>query len=191
MAGNSSAIVAGLTAAALATVGFLGHQAAANAPAHPHPTRAGTASGAVQADQDTDATDGTGDTGAPTAPPQGSGRGARVVYALDTDRVWLVESGGKVRRTFTVSPSTVDPEPGTYRVTSRSGKITGSDGVPVEHVVRFADNDGTVIGFSAAVDGSAPELDPKVRTGGVRETRADGRAMWKFATIGRKVVVVR
>ncbi|PWI10897.1 hypothetical protein DIZ27_08505 [Streptomyces sp. NWU339] len=191
MAGNSSAIVAGLTAAALATVAFLGHQAASNASAHPRATRAGTAPGGVQADRGTEDADGTHDAGTLTAPPRGSGQGARVVYALDTDQVWLVEKSGKVERTFTVKPGTVDPEPGTYRVTSRSGKVTGSDGVPVEHVVRFADIDGTVIGFSAAVDGSVPELDPKVRTGGVRETRADGRAMWKFATIGRKVVVVR
>lgn len=188
MAGNSSAIVAGLTAAALATVAFLGHQAASNASAHRHAPRAGTSPGTVRADRGTDGTHGTGTL---TAPPRGSGRGTRVVYALDTDRVWLVEKDGKVKHSFTVEPGTVDPEPGTYRVTSRSGKVTGSDGVPVEHVVLFADNDGTVIGFSAAVGGSVPALDPKIRTGGVRETRADGRAMWKFATIGRKVVVVR
>lgn len=60
----------------------------------------------------------------------------------------------------------------------------------MEHVVRFASVDGTAIGFSAAVDGSAPVLDPTERTGGIRETRADGAAMWKFATIGRTVVVV-
>ncbi|MBL3665430.1 hypothetical protein JL475_05315 [Streptomyces sp. M2CJ-2] len=191
MAGNSSAIVAGLTAAALSTVAFLGHQAASNAPTHPHATRAGASPGAVQADRGTDSADGTHDAGTLIAPPRGSGRGTRVVYALGIDRVWLVEKDDKVKRTFTVTPGTVDPAPGTYRVTSRSGKVTGSDGVPVEHVVRFADNDGTVIGFSAALDGSAPELAPKVRTGGVRETRADGRAMWKFATIGRTVVVVR
>ncbi|MGW5970112.1 hypothetical protein [Streptomyces sp. NPDC055186] len=191
MAGSSSAIVAGLTSAALATVAFLGHQAASSASAHPHAVRAGASPGAVQADRGADGADGTQHTGTLTTPPGGSGRGTRVVYALDTDRVWLVDRSGKVKRTFTVKPGTVDPEPGTYRVTSRSGKVTGSDGVPVEHVVRFADNDGTVIGFSAAVDGSAPRLDPKVRTGGVRETRADGMAMWKFATIGRKVVVVR
>lgn len=107
--------------------------------------------------------------------------------------MWLVEEGGKVRRTFSVDPSTVDPEPGTYRVTSRSKSIMGSDGIPVENVVRFAINDGTAIGFSAAVDGSAltPAPDPELHTGGIRETRADGEAMWRFATIGRKVVVVR
>ncbi|MFC5851387.1 hypothetical protein ACFPZI_05925 [Streptomyces chlorus] len=184
MAGNSSATVAGLTAAALLTVGVLGYQASAHAPAAPHAARTDTdtARAALQADRGNHS---------PAALPKGSGRGPRVVYALGDDRVWLVEDGGKVRHTFAVSPSTVDPEPGTYRVTSRSKAITGSDGIPVEHVVRFAGNDGTAIGFSAALDGSAPEPDPKVPTGGIRETRADGEAMWKFATIGREVVVVR
>ncbi|MFI9820026.1 hypothetical protein ACIHFC_06035 [Streptomyces sp. NPDC052013] len=182
MAGTSSAIVAGLTATALATVGFLGYQASANVPADlraaPQAGTARTAPGDLRHDDH------------PEPLPARSGRGARVVYSLDHDRVWLVEDGGEVWRTFSVRPSTVDPAPGTYRVTSRSKRITGSDGIPVEHVVRFASVDGTVIGFSAAVDGSVPEIDPSVRTGGVRETRADGAAMWRFATIGRKVVVV-
>ncbi|MFI8302494.1 hypothetical protein ACIF80_03370 [Streptomyces sp. NPDC085927] len=182
MAGNSSAIVAGLTAAALLTVGVLGYQASANAPAAPHTARTDTARTALRTDRGKDS---------PVTPPRGSGQGPRVVYHLGDDRVWLVENGGKVRRAFAVSPGTVDPEPGTYRVTSRSKNITGSDGVPVEHVVRFASSDGTAIGFSAAIDGSAPAPDPEVPTGGIRESRADGEAMWKFATVGRKVVVLR
>lgn len=182
MAGSSSAIVAGLTAAALATVGWLGYQASANVPADLRQARAGTAPTAPEAPRS-----GSG----PTALPARSGQGERVVYSLGDDRVWLVGDGGRVTRTYTVSPSTVDPAPGTYRVTSRSKRITGSDGIPVEHVVRFAAVEGTVIGFSAAVDGSTPDLDPGVRTGGIREKRADGAEMWKFATIGRKIVVVR
>ncbi|MFI8088052.1 hypothetical protein ACIF9R_07005 [Streptomyces sp. NPDC086080] len=181
MSGTSSMIVAGLTAAALATVGFLGHQAAANVPPglrHPSSGAAGAVRKALPAKEH------------PAALPVRSGTGKRVVYSLKRDRVWLVEKGDTVRRTFGVSPSTVDPAPGTYRVTSRSGAVTGSDGVPIEHVVRFTGVDGTAIGFSAAVDGSAPVLDPRERTGGIRETRADGVAMWKFATIGRTVVVV-
>ncbi|MFC9113284.1 MULTISPECIES: hypothetical protein [Streptomyces] len=181
MAGTSSMIVAGLTAAALATVGYLGHRAADTVPPDLRHRSAGSPAPAPTAPR--------GDS-RPAALPPRSGLGQRVVYSLRHDRVWLVDRGGKVRRTFGVSPSTVDPAPGTYRVTSRSGSVTGSDGVPVEHVVRFAAVDGTVIGFSAAVDGSAPVLDPQERTGGIRETRADGAAMWKFATIGRAVVVV-
>jgi hypothetical protein len=33
--------------------------------------------------------------------------------------------------------------------------------------------------------------DPRSRTGGIRQSRADGNAMWEFATIGQKVVVIR
>jgi hypothetical protein len=40
------------------------------------------------------------------------------------------------------------------------------------------------------VDGSTPEPDPTTRTGGIREARKDGKAMWQFAGIGTKVVVV-
>ena len=180
MAGTSSMIVAGLTAAALATVGYLGHRAAETVPPDLKRQASGSPAPAPKAPRSKH----------PAALPPRTGVGQRVVYSLGRDRVWLVDQGDTVRRTFGVSPSTVDPAPGTYRVTSRSGKVTGSDGVPVEHVVRFASVDGTVIGFSAAVDGSAPVLDPTERTGGIRETRADGAAMWKFATIGRTVVVV-
>ncbi|CAL9464798.1 hypothetical protein [Streptomyces sp. Tu 3180] len=181
MAGTSSAIVAGLTAAAFATVGYLGHQASVSVPPELLRSSAGGAQAAPEGSRG-------GDRPAPL--PRRSGQGVRVVYSLGDDRVWLVGDDGRVRRTFGVSPSTVDPAPGTYRVTSRSRRITGSDGVPVEHVVRFASAQGTVIGFSAAVDGSVPARNPQERTGGIRETRADGAAMWGFAAIGRKVVVV-
>ncbi|WP_437046785.1 hypothetical protein [Streptomyces sp. enrichment culture] len=180
MASSSAVMVAGLTAAALSTVGVLAYQASATVPAElGKPRSAAPAPGAPREKRD------------PTALPAGSGKGERVVYALGDDRVWLVGADNRVQRTFQVVPSSVDPAPGTYAVTSRSKSVTGSDGVPVEHVVRFAGVDGVVIGFSAAVDGSMPSPRPGVRTGGIRETRADGDAMWQFATIGQRVVVVR
>ncbi|MER7898609.1 hypothetical protein ABTX62_21495 [Streptomyces sp. NPDC096046] len=186
MAASSTGIVAGLTAAALAAIGYLAHQAAETVPAglgraaQASATPAAGASKAPRAGED------------PAALPGGSGKGARVVYSLRGDRVWLVAGDEAVSRTFKVVPSAVDPVPGSYSVTSRSKAVTGSDGVPVEHVVRFASVNGVVIGFSAAVGGpTTPAPDPKVRTGGIRESRADGDAMWTFATIGRKVVVVR
>ncbi|GAA4809339.1 hypothetical protein GCM10023220_45060 [Streptomyces ziwulingensis] len=176
--------VAGLAAAALVTVGVLAYQAAATAPAGPGGPRAsaGPALGASKAPRDRRH---------PHALPAGSGKGERVVYSVDDDRVWLVGDGNRVRRTFAVTPSTVDPKPGEYAVTSRSNKITGSDGIPIEHVVRFASVDGVVIGFSAAEDGSVAKPAPGVRTGGIRASRADGDVMWDFATIGQPVVVVR
>ncbi|MFF6949836.1 hypothetical protein ACFZAD_14420 [Streptomyces iakyrus] len=188
MSASSSGIVAGLTAAALATVGYLAHDAAeALPPGMGRPAQAGAAPAAGTTKAPRVRKD-------PTALPPGSGKGARVVYSLRGDRVWLVAGDEAISRTFEVEPSAVDPAPGTYSVTSRSNAVTGSDGVPVEHVVRFASVDGVIIGFSAAVNESAapaPAPDPKVRTGGIRESRADGDAMWTFATIGRRVVVVR
>ncbi|WP_217245454.1 hypothetical protein [Streptomyces sp. AC602_WCS936] len=184
MASSSAGFVAGLTAAALATIGFLAHQASVAAP---HDLRRAHASSAPAPG----ASKAPRDRRHPEALPAGTGRGERVVYSVDDDRVWLVGADNRVRRTFEVTPSTVDPAPGTYAVTSRSNRVTGSDGIPVEHVVRFTSVDGVVIGFSAAVDGSTAKPDPDERTGGIREARADGDAMWQFATIGQQVVVVR
>ncbi|MFF7096003.1 hypothetical protein ACFY9A_26955 [Streptomyces rubradiris] len=185
MAGTSSVIVAGLTAAALGTVGFLALRAQATVPAALRDGPAASASAAAKAKAPRDRQH-------PTALPDGSGTGERVVYSVDDDRVWLVSAGGRVRHTFTVRPGSVDPAPGTYWVTSRSNTATGTDGLPVEHVVRFTSVDGVVIGFSAAVHSeSGPVADPNVKTGGIRESRTDGDALWRFATIGVPVVVIR
>ncbi|POX55455.1 hypothetical protein C3489_10420 [Streptomyces sp. Ru71] len=185
MASSSAGIVAGLTAAALATVGFLGWQASARGPAGPGDTAKPTVPPAVSASK------APRDKKNPTALPDGTGSGPRVVYSLDDDRVWLVEEGNDVRRTFRVEPGSVDPAPGVYMVTSRSGEVTGTDGIPVEHVVRFTSVGGVAIGFSARVGPPTQAPDDGVRTGGVRESRPDGDAMWRFATIGRRVVVIR
>ncbi|MEU3694737.1 hypothetical protein AB0E75_03730 [Streptomyces griseoviridis] len=184
MPSSSSVMVTGLTAAALVAVGVLAYQAAATAPPERGGPRAGVSPAPGPARTPRNERH-------PDALPARSGTGERVVYSVSDDRVWLVGDGDRVRRTFRVTPSTVDPAPGTYAVTSRSNRVTGSDGVPIEHVVRFTSVDGVVIGFSAAVDGSTARPGRGVRTGGIRETRADGEAMWDFATIGQKVVVVR
>ncbi|KAB1145992.1 hypothetical protein F7R91_16860 [Streptomyces luteolifulvus] len=184
MSTGSAGFVAGLTAAALATVGVLAYQASASVPGslgggHERNSPAAAASKMPR------------DKRNPAALPAGSGTGRRVVYSLDDDRVWLVGAGNKVRRTFRVVPGSVDPRTGVHRVTSRSGAVTGTDGTPIEHVVRFTSRDGVHIGFSAAVGPPKEQVDPKVRTGGIRESRADGYAMWKFALVGEQVVVIR
>ncbi|GAA4904742.1 hypothetical protein GCM10023237_25220 [Streptomyces coeruleoprunus] len=181
--------MAGLTAAAIAAVAFLAYQASANAPADFRPEERTT--GGASPSPSSSGAPGPGKTAAdPLALPARSGSGERVVYALTDRRVWLVDAREKVTRTFTVMPSTVHPSPGTYAVTSRSGRVPGSDGVQIEHVVRFAKVDGVTIGFSAAVDGSTPSPDPSKRTGGVRMARADADALWKVATINSTVVVI-
>ncbi|MET9432894.1 hypothetical protein [Streptomyces sp. NPDC006551] len=178
--------MAGLTAAAVAAVAFLAYQASANAPADVS-AKPRTPSAAPSA----------ATTGGPAKPvrdplavPGNSGTGARVVYALSERRVWLVDEKNQATHTFSVMPSTVHPVPGAYRVTSRSASVKGSDGVRIEHVVRFTTVEDVTIGFSAAVDGSLPTPDPVRKTGGIRMKRADGDALWAFATIGAKVVVV-
>lgn len=179
----------GLVAAALAVLGFFAYQAAA-APDRVDRGAAQSAGGPQEPSTSPTPEPSASPTPVHHALPEQSGSGRRVVYALKQHRVWLVGTDGEVRRSYEVWPSTVDPAPGTYTVTSRSAQVTGSDGVPVEHVVRFASVQGTTVGFSASLDGSAPELDPAKRTGGVREKRDDGTAMWEFATKGTKVVVV-
>lgn len=181
---RSSGIVAGLTAAALAAVGFLAYQASANVPdslakpAAPSSAAPGPSGSPVKKPD-------------PLVVPATSGTGKRVVYALKARRVWLVSASGKAQRTFPVMPSTINPKPGAYAVTSRTGQTAGSDGVPIEHVVRFATVGGATIGFSAALDNTMPSPDPTSKTGGVRMKRADGDALWSFTTVTSKVVVVR
>ncbi|MFF9685186.1 hypothetical protein [Streptomyces sp. NPDC014623] len=184
VARGSSGIVAGLTAAAVAAVCFLAYQASANAPDSVDASSAGAAGPSASPSPKPTPTE------QPLAVPAGSGAGARVVYALEDRRVWIVDDQEKALRTFSVMPSAVSPPPGAYQVTSRSGSIKGSDGVPIEHVVRFANVDDVSVGFSAAQDDSMPSPDPTMKTGGVRMKRADGNVLWTFATVGVKVVVV-
>lgn len=181
---SSGSAVTGLTAAAMAVVCVLAFQASGSTPDTPPPDRPAASATPERSGSPTART--------PEAPPvpEASGTGKRVVYALADRRVWLVDGDEKVVRTYKVAPSSVSPVPGNYRVTLRNGKITGSDGVPVEHVVVFGSLGETVIGFSAALDGSTPDASAPRRTGGIRETRKDGAAMWAFAVIGVKVIVV-
>ncbi|MCZ9345438.1 hypothetical protein NGM37_47635, partial [Streptomyces sp. TRM76130] len=57
---------------------------------------------------------------APPAVPDGSGTGRRIVYSLGEQRVWLVDASDATRRTFTVWPGTVSPDPGSYTIGSRT-----------------------------------------------------------------------
>lgn len=130
---------------------------------------------------------------APTAVPDDSGTGRRIVYSLSQDRVWLIDASDSPRRTFPVWPGTVDPDPGTYTVGTRSEPVTtGSDGVRIQHIVYFAAKSGVNIAFSHAVDGSSPPPAASgTQTGGIRTKKPDGTALWAFATTGTTVRVVK
>lgn len=191
------AFVTAWTALALAVVTFFAYQASAA------DDRAASGAAPAESPSPSDGDEsGDGDGGAgeaeadETALPADSGEGKRVVYALERQRIWLVDvaedgTGEAVADTYEVHPSSVLPEPGEYAVTSRTPQITGSDGVPVQNVVVFhVDAEGIVFGFSTALDGSVPDPDGAERTGGVRQSSEDGDAMWLFTDVGLPVVVV-
>ncbi|MBD0745566.1 hypothetical protein BG418_28425 [Streptomyces sp. CBMA152] len=185
--------MAGLTAAALAVVGFLAYQASASAPSAADLAAPGTTVSPAPHTSASVPPKSSGPGKAATALPENTGIGPRTVYSLSAKRVWLVGTKalkGQAPKNFDVMPATVNPKPGTYAVTSRSSKVTGSDGVEIEHVVRFTAVDSVTIGFSAAVNGAVASPDPSKRTGGIRMKREDGNALWTFATIGSKIVVV-
>jgi hypothetical protein len=176
--------VTGLTVGAIAAVAALAVQADKG----PHPTAASARPSASPS---------AGGSPAPTksagaaAVPEDSGTGRRIVYALGQKRVWLVDASDTARRTFTVWPGTVSPDPGSYAVSSRTMATTGSDGVQIENIVYFAAKSGISVAFSNAVDGSSPPPAEGEQTGGVRMRAADGAALWTFGETGTTVVVVK
>ncbi|WP_193504845.1 hypothetical protein [Streptomyces coeruleorubidus] len=178
----SWAWVTGLTVGAIAAVTVLAVQADRG----PQPTATSAKPSASVPAQPTPSAS------VPARVPDGSGTGRRIVYSLDEKRVWLVDASEATRRTFTVWPGTVSPDPGTYTVSSRNQATTGSDGVQIEHIIYFAAKSGVSVAFSNAVDGaSPPPADSGARTGGVRMRKADGSALWAFGTVGTTVTVVR
>ncbi|OON78791.1 hypothetical protein [Streptomyces tsukubensis] len=118
--------------------------------------------------------------------PNDSGTGRRVVYSLARKRVWLIAESESTIRTFRVWPGNVPPAQGEHPVTFRREEGTGSDGVRIEHAVYF----GPQSASSNAVDGASPAPDSTVKTGAIRESVADGTALWDFATNGTIIHVV-
>jgi L,D-transpeptidase catalytic domain len=143
-----------------------------------------------------------GRTDAPTQPPvpDSSGAGRRIVFSQHLQRVWLVGArDDKVRRTYLVSGSVTDNlQPGTYAVYSRSLHATGiEDSGTMEYFVRFTRGPtGAAIGFHSipTKDGKALQTTAQLGTaqshGCIRQWKPDAIALWHFAPVGTKVVVV-
>ncbi|GAA2130346.1 hypothetical protein GCM10009760_02740 [Kitasatospora kazusensis] len=181
-------VVTGLTLGALAAVSLLAFQADGAVTRTPAAAPAASAAAASPSP--------TAEPGpAVAALPAVSGSGRRVVYSTGLHQVWLVDpkKTPPVQGAFKVTPGTVEPLPGSYSVYSRAAAGTGTDGLSIEHVIRFVQQGSTVFGFSAAVDPSpaTPPADttPK-KTGGIRSNRADGQALWDFAPTGTRVTVI-
>ena len=136
---------------------------------------------------------------APAAPavPAGSGAGKRIVYCVSCQRVWLVEPDGNAR-THPVSGRAGVPRTGTYKVFSKSERaVAGSRKATMRHMVRFARGRTLAIGFHAIprdLKGrpiqSESELGRYRSLGCVRQADSDALALWNFAPLGTKVVVV-
>ncbi|WP_405017823.1 hypothetical protein OHV05_13080 [Kitasatospora sp. NBC_00070] len=177
-------VVTGLTLAALTAVGLLAFQANGAATRTPEAKPATSSSAAPSPSA----------SASPSAPalPASSGTGRRVVYSAGSHYVWLVDpkKTPPTQSAFPVTPGSVEPTAGSYTVYSRTAAGTGTDGRQIEHVVRFAQQNNVVFGFSAALDGATPSADPKAKTGGIRSGRADSQSLWDFAQNGTKVVVI-
>ncbi|MGD9798717.1 MAG: L,D-transpeptidase, partial [Acidimicrobiia bacterium] len=130
--------------------------------------------------------------------PAGSGSGRRIVYSNSQQRVWLVESGGEVIRSYRVSGKRDTPAPGAYSVFSKS-RITsaGHDGITMGYMVRFARGARLAIGFhDIPKDRHGRPLQTEDDLGGyrsagcVRQSGADAVFLWGWAGVGTPVFVV-
>lgn len=133
-----------------------------------------------------------------TTLPADSGTGRRIVFSESRQRVWLIEDGERVRRTYLASGSLSDNlDPGTYDVYSRSENAVGiDDSGTMKFFVRFTRGDtGAAIGFhDIPVDEGKPvqtvaQLGTPQSHGCIRQRRADAVALWEFAPLGTTVVV--
>jgi lipoprotein-anchoring transpeptidase ErfK/SrfK len=135
----------------------------------------------------------------PKALPAGSGTGRRIVFDQSAQRIWLVDDGDDVQRTYLGSGSVVDNlHPGTYAVYSKSRWAVGVDDSGVmQYFVRFTKGpEGGAIGFHTipTKNGVALQKQSQLGTpqshGCIRQRTTDAIALWDFAPVGTKVVVV-
>jgi lipoprotein-anchoring transpeptidase ErfK/SrfK len=132
-----------------------------------------------------------------TAVPDGTGSGKRIVFDISDQRVWLVDPGEEVRRTYLVSGSVTDNlKPGTYAVYSRSRWAVGVDDSGVmQYFVRFTRGDNAAIGFHSIPTKNGRALQTRAELGTpqshgcIRQALPDAITLWNFAPVGTKVVV--
>lgn len=131
--------------------------------------------------------------------PADSGSGKRVVFDISDQRVWLVAPGDHVKRTYLVSGSIYDNlHPGTYSVYSKSRHaIAYNYKETMKYMVRFTHGQNAAIGFHAIpVDHSGHKVQTRAELGTprsdgcIRQALPDAKALWRFAPVGTKVVVL-
>ena len=135
-----------------------------------------------------------------TAVPVDSGSGRRIVFSQSLQRVWLLGARpDDVQQTYLVSGSvTHNLQPGSYSVYSKSRWAVGVDDSGVmQYFVRFTQGPtGAAIGFhSIPTKNGVPQqtraqLGTPQSHGCIRQYLPDAIALWNFAPVGTKVVVV-
>jgi hypothetical protein len=140
-----------------------------------------------------------GDDAPPMPAESGQGTGRRIVYDRAGQRVWAVNDGEQVIRSYLVTGSQYGNElPGRHEVYSRSEMSTAWNGeADLPLMVRWLDTERGAIGFHAIPlhksDGSPyqtdAELGQKLSGGCQRQHNLDAGFMWAFATIGTPVFV--
>ncbi len=132
--------------------------------------------------------------------PRKSGEGRRVVYSNSLQWVWVVDKNEAVIRSMPVSGRRGVPTPGEYAVTTKSPWSFSLDfeGVTFRWMTRFAlGPDGGNIGFHEIPrkDGKAMQTYNQLGwfagSGCVRMATEDVKFIYRWATSGTKVVVLR
>jgi lipoprotein-anchoring transpeptidase ErfK/SrfK len=131
--------------------------------------------------------------------PIKSGTGRRIVYANRQQRVWVINADNEVIRIFPVSGMLGQPGKGTFSVFSKSPTSYSPEfaGVTFRFMTRFAiGRNGGNIGFhEIPVRNNRPmqtvdELGAFKGSGCLRSSTQDALFIYKWATLGTKVVVV-
>jgi lipoprotein-anchoring transpeptidase ErfK/SrfK len=145
------------------------------------------------------ATRGQAGAGADVAVPAASGTGRRIVFSQGLQHVWLVGTNEAVKRSYPVSGSVTDNlQPGSYSVYSRSRWATGvEDSGVMQYFVRFTQGPtGAAIGFHTIPTQNGVPLQTTAQLGTaeshgcIRQRTPDAIALWNYAPVGTKVVVV-
>lgn len=129
-------------------------------------------------------------------PPANSGSGRRIVYANRAQQVWIMNGDDSVEASFRVSGRLGVPNPGTYRVYTRTTGRAGD--LRLDFFVGFAYGaGGGNIGFHripVRPDGSeiqtVGQLGTPLSHGCVREAYADAQHLFNWSRLGDAVVVV-
>ena len=137
-----------------------------------------------------------------TLPPPNTGTGKRAVFSIAQQRVWVFSDDSTIIRTFLVSARLDMPNPGTYKVWSRSlyACSSGHRWICMRYMIRFAKGPaGGHIGFHEIPRDTRAPGDPGVQTEEQlgqplsrvclppRPAHAD--LMWRWCAIGHDVRV--